>query len=98
MREQLDIDSFDFLNVIVHLHERLGVATPEADYQKLATSTARSTYLADRLDSVSVTTGADTMAAKTLLFHERALRADPPRGEHAGRCGQGDPRTRRVAT
>ena len=37
LRDQLDIDSYDFLNVIVALHERLGVDIPETDYQKLLT-------------------------------------------------------------
>ena len=37
LRDQLDLDSYDFLNVVVRLHEQLGVDIPEADYQKLAT-------------------------------------------------------------
>ena len=37
LRDQLDIDSYDFLNVVVHLHDQLGVDIPEADYQKLGT-------------------------------------------------------------
>lgn len=36
-RDQLDIDSFDFLNLVIGLHEALGVDIPEADYPKLAT-------------------------------------------------------------
>jgi acyl carrier protein len=49
LRDQLDIDSYDFLNVIVHLHEQLGVDIPEADYQKLGTLDATVGYLADKL-------------------------------------------------
>jgi acyl carrier protein len=37
LREQIDIDSFDFLNVIIRLSERLEVDIPEADYGQLAT-------------------------------------------------------------
>ncbi len=37
LREQLDIDSFDFLNLLVRVHEALGVEIPESDYGKLAT-------------------------------------------------------------
>lgn len=37
LREQLDLDSMDFLNLAIALHRRLGVAIPEADYPKLAT-------------------------------------------------------------
>jgi len=49
LRGQLDIDSFDFLNVILRLHEKLGVDIPEADYSKLATLTGALDYLAARL-------------------------------------------------
>ena len=36
-REQLDIDSMDFLNFVIGLHETLHVEIPEADYPKLTT-------------------------------------------------------------
>ena len=49
LRDQLDIDSFDFLNVVLRLHERLGVDVPEADYPKLATLEGAIDYLAARL-------------------------------------------------
>jgi len=37
LRDQVDLDSMDWLNVIVALHERLKVDIPEADYAKLVT-------------------------------------------------------------
>ena len=37
LAEQLDIDSMDFLNFIVGIHERTGIEIPERDYPKLAT-------------------------------------------------------------
>jgi acyl carrier protein len=49
LRDQLDIDSYDFLNVIVALHDALGVDIPEADYQKLSTMNAAVDYLSTRL-------------------------------------------------
>jgi acyl carrier protein len=49
LRDQLDIDSYDFLNVVVRLHEQLGVDIPEADYQKLATLDSALAYLAPRV-------------------------------------------------
>jgi acyl carrier protein len=49
LRDQLDIDSYDFLNVMVALHDTLGVDIPEADYQKLATLNATVDYLCGRL-------------------------------------------------
>jgi acyl carrier protein len=36
-REQMDIDSMDFLNFVIALHKELRVEIPEADYPKLAT-------------------------------------------------------------
>ena len=44
-REELDIDSMDFLNVVVELHEALGVDIPEVDYPKLVTLDATVAYL-----------------------------------------------------
>jgi len=49
LRDQLDIDSFDFLNVVIRLHDKLGVDVPEADYPKLATLDSATAYLAARL-------------------------------------------------
>jgi acyl carrier protein len=36
LRDQVDLDSMDFLNVIVGLHERLHVDIPESDYARLS--------------------------------------------------------------
>ena len=46
LREELDIDSMDFLNLVIALHKRLGVEIPEADYVKLASINATVDYLA----------------------------------------------------
>ncbi|HEX5081506.1 MAG TPA: acyl carrier protein [Blastocatellia bacterium] len=35
-RDQLDIDSMDFLNFAIGLNKELGVEVPEADYPKVA--------------------------------------------------------------
>ena len=45
LREALDIDSFDFLNFLIGLHQRLGVEIPEADYGKLTTLSDLVRYL-----------------------------------------------------
>ena len=37
LRHQVDLDSMDWLNFLVALHERLGVNIPEADYARLVT-------------------------------------------------------------
>jgi acyl carrier protein len=49
VRDQVDIDSFDFLTVLEHLHSRLGVDVPEADYGKMITLDGSVAYLAARL-------------------------------------------------
>jgi acyl carrier protein len=37
LRDQVDLDSMDWLNFLVGLHAALGVDIPEADYRKLVT-------------------------------------------------------------
>ncbi len=49
LRDQLDLDSFDFLNLVVALHRALGVDIPEADYARLATLDGAVAYLGERL-------------------------------------------------
>jgi acyl carrier protein len=48
LREQLDLDSMDFLNVIIALHAKLGVDIPEKDYPRLFTLNGAIRYLAQR--------------------------------------------------
>lgn len=45
-REQLDIDSMDFLNFIIGIHERTGIDIPEEDYPQLETLDGCIAYLA----------------------------------------------------
>jgi acyl carrier protein len=49
LREALDIDSFDFLNVLIGLHETLHIEVPESDYRKLGTLGDLLSYLSGRL-------------------------------------------------
>jgi acyl carrier protein len=49
LREQLEIDSMDFLNFVIGLHQATGVDIPEADYPKLQTLDACVAYLAAKL-------------------------------------------------
>lgn len=48
-RDQLDIDSMDFLNFVIAVHEALRVEIPEADYPKLRTLNGCTAYLAGLL-------------------------------------------------
>lgn len=45
IREQADLDSMDFLNLVTALHQRLGVDIPESDTAKLATVDSAVAYL-----------------------------------------------------
>lgn len=49
LRSQVDLDSMDWLNVIIGLHERFKVDIPEADYAQLSSLDAIVGYLAARL-------------------------------------------------
>jgi acyl carrier protein len=49
LRDQVDLDSMDWLNFLVALHGRLGMDIPEADYRKLVTLDDLVAYLAVRL-------------------------------------------------
>jgi len=50
LRAQVDLDSMDWLNVLIGLHERLKVDIPESDYEKLTTLATLVDYLSGRLD------------------------------------------------
>jgi acyl carrier protein len=45
LAEQLDLDSMDFLNVVVAVHEQTGIEIPERDYPKLSTLDDAVAYL-----------------------------------------------------
>ena len=49
LRDQIDLDSMDWLNVLVAVHEKLRVDIPEADYGKLVTLDNIVTYLREKL-------------------------------------------------
>jgi acyl carrier protein len=46
LRGELDLDSMDFLNLVVGVHESTGVDIPERDYPKIATLDSFADYLA----------------------------------------------------
>jgi acyl carrier protein len=51
LREAIDIDSMDFLNLVTALHHRTGIEIPELDYPKLITLSGMVAYLEARLKS-----------------------------------------------
>jgi acyl carrier protein len=46
LREALDLDSMDFLNLVMALHKRLAIDIPERDYAELRTIDDAIGYLA----------------------------------------------------
>ena len=52
LREQLDIDSMDFINFVVALDAGVGLDVPEGDYGRLSSLDACVEYLAARLGVV----------------------------------------------
>ena len=51
LREQVDLDSMDWLKVIIAVHEKLKVDIPEADYGKLRTLDDWAAYVRSRAPS-----------------------------------------------
>ncbi len=49
LREQLDLDSMDFLSFVRALHQRYGIDIPEADYPRVSTLDAAVAYVAAKL-------------------------------------------------
>jgi acyl carrier protein len=48
LRDQLDLDSMDFLNFVIAVHEATGVDIPEADYPRLRTLNDLVAYVGER--------------------------------------------------
>ncbi len=54
LAEQLDIDSMDFLNIVVAIHEKTGIEITERDYPKLSTLADAVAYLETHPSPASV--------------------------------------------
>ena len=48
LQEQLDLDSMDFLNAMIAIHDATGVDIPEADYGEVATLDGLLRYVSER--------------------------------------------------
>ena len=53
LRDQVDLDSMDFLRFVIELDEAVHVAVPETDYAEIATVDGCVRYLSSRLPSAS---------------------------------------------
>ena len=49
LRDQLDLDSMDFLDIVMELRKQYGVEVPEEDYPKLASLNSSIEYLEPKL-------------------------------------------------
>jgi len=49
LREQIELDSMDFLDIVMELRKRYGVQVPEEDYTQLASLQGCVDYLGPRL-------------------------------------------------
>ncbi len=45
LRDQIDLDSMDFLDIVMELRKRFNIEVPEKDYGQLATMASCVTYL-----------------------------------------------------
>lgn len=50
MRDELDLDSMDFLALVRAIHDELGVNVPETDYAQIESLNGCVDYVAARLD------------------------------------------------
>ena len=49
IRDQIEMDSMDFLDIIMELRKRYGIEVPEDDYKQLATIDSSVAYLEPRM-------------------------------------------------
>ena len=52
LRDQLDMDSMDFLDIVMELRKRYKIEVPKEDYTQLASLDSCATYLAPKLATV----------------------------------------------
>lgn len=51
-RDQLELDSMDFLDIVMELRKRYRIQVPEEDYPQLASMTSTTQYLAPRMKDI----------------------------------------------
>ncbi len=50
LRDQLELDSMDFLDIVMELRKKYGIEVPEDDYQQLATLDSCANYLTPKFN------------------------------------------------
>ena len=52
LRDQLDLDSMDFLDIVMELRKQHGIEVPEADYMQLASLDSSAEYLTPKFEAL----------------------------------------------
>lgn len=53
LRDQLDLDSMDFLDIVMELRKQHNIEVPESDYPQLASLDSCAEYLTPKFNAVS---------------------------------------------
>lgn len=53
LRDQLELDSMDFLDIVMELRKKHGIEVPEDDYPQLASLDSCADYLTPKFDALS---------------------------------------------
>ena len=53
LRDQLDLDSMDFLDIVMELRKQHGIEVPEADYRELESLDSSANYLFPKFEAKS---------------------------------------------
>ena len=51
LREQMDLDSMDFLDIVMELRKQHGIEVPEADYPELASLDSCANYITPKFNA-----------------------------------------------
>lgn len=54
LREQFEIDSLDFVNFVIRIHEKFSVDIPESDYLKLRTLEEANQYIVEKMSKPEI--------------------------------------------
>ena len=54
LRDQLDLDSMDFLDIVMELRKKHGIEVPEADYRELESLDSSAEYLFPKFEAKTV--------------------------------------------
>ena len=53
LRDQMQLDSMDFLDIVMELRKRHGIEVPEKEYQQLASLDSCADYLTPKFDALT---------------------------------------------